>query len=51
MFFLVRHGERADQSPLEEEYSKIEKSFDPHLTVVGHDQALKTGKFIKYELR
>ena len=44
---MVRHGERGDLSKEEEELQKIEKSFDVHLTKIGHDQALKTGQFIK----
>ena len=43
MFFLIRHGERADHATPEEK-AKIEIIGDVHLTEVGHDQAYKTGQ-------
>jgi len=36
MFFLIRHGERADHATPEEK-AKIEIIGDVHLTEVGHD--------------
>ena len=47
MFFMVRHGERGDQTKCEHEIKLIEKPYDVHLTKVGHDQAHKTGIFIQ----
>ena len=32
MIIFVRHGERADQSPLSSERKAMEKDYDPHLT-------------------
>lgn len=46
MIFFVRHGERADQCDLPQEYKNIEREYDPHLTKVGEQQAAKTGLFI-----
>ena len=48
--FIVRHGERADQSPLDEEKKLISVKTDVHLTKVGHDQAHKTGHMIAKKL-
>lgn len=50
MFFVVRHGERADFSFDPKEKSKILKEYDPPLTTHGLKQALKTGSYIKNEL-
>ena len=47
MFFMVRHGERGDHSKDETENKLIEKTYDVHLTEVGHQQALKTGEYIR----
>ncbi|KAM3127872.1 hypothetical protein pb186bvf_020025 [Paramecium bursaria] len=47
MIIVVRHGERADQSQDSDEYSNIELQFDPHLTKVGNQQAIQTGKYIQ----
>ena len=46
--FVVRHGERADQSP--ELKSTVTNSADPVLTPVGHRQATVTGQFLKDRL-
>lgn len=46
MIFILRHGERADDSS-EEEFNKIEIQHDPHLTEVGKKQAEKAGRVIK----
>lgn len=46
MFFLVRHGERADFSFNEKEKKRIKKDFDPPLTKLGEKQAYTTGKYI-----
>ncbi|CAD8068662.1 unnamed protein product [Paramecium sonneborni] len=47
MIFFVRHGERADQTNDYEEKKKIKKSFDPHLTNKGDNQARMTGAHLK----
>lgn len=47
MIFVVRHGERADQSNSHEERNMIERHFDPHLTKRGCQQAEVTGQEIK----
>lgn len=46
MLFLIRHGERADDSTNAEK-SKIILTFDPHLSANGEVQAKKTGKYIR----
>ena len=50
MFFVVRHGERADFSFDPKEKSKIMKEHDPPLTNYGLKQALITGSYIKTSL-
>jgi len=50
MFFVVRHGERADFSYDSKEKSRVFKDYDPPLTAVGLKQSLKTGDFIKNSL-
>lgn len=47
MFFILRHGERADFSYNDKERSRVIKDFDPPLTQIGLNQADVTGKFIK----
>lgn len=48
MVFAVRHGERADNSPYEEELARINPltPWDPTLTKHGEMQAQETGKFL-----
>lgn len=46
MIFLIRHGERADDSTNYEK-AKIVLDFDPHLSSNGEVQAKKTGKYIR----
>jgi len=45
MLFVVRHGERADYAG-DDEKSKIQIPFDPHLTELGKIQARKAGDHI-----
>jgi len=50
MFFVCRHGERADNGTMAEQ-EKIEISFDPHLTEIGQKQAKNTGLFIQQKVK
>ncbi|CAD8116921.1 unnamed protein product [Paramecium sonneborni] len=50
MLFLIRHGERADDSTNAEK-QRIILSFDPHLSQNGETQAKKTGKYIRNILK
>lgn len=50
MIVVVRHGERADDAQ-EEEKSKIQLEFDPHLTKLGQKQGTDTGIFIEKYLK
>jgi len=50
MLFVVRHGERADYAG-DDEKSKIQISFDPHLTDLGQIQARKAGDHILHLLK
>ncbi|CAD8081190.1 unnamed protein product [Paramecium primaurelia] len=50
MLFLIRHGERADDSTNAEK-QRIILSFDPHLSINGESQAKKTGKYIRNILK
>ena len=43
---MVRHGERSDNSPLEQERDKIVYRWDPPLTDHGIRQAHETGKHL-----
>lgn len=47
MIIGVRHGERGDLSPSEEEKSNVELYFDPHLTVFGSMQSKLTGNALQ----
>lgn len=51
MFFLVRHGERADNT--KDSYNKVEikKSDDPPLTKKGHEMAFETGQWLREQLQ
>ena len=49
MLFIMRHGERADEGPLEE-YKKIENHVDPHLTDLGKVQAYEAAETIKAQV-
>jgi len=49
MFFVIRHGERADKGDIEEK-KLIEIDFDPHLTKFGTIQAFATGEVIKTQI-
>lgn len=40
---MVRHGERCDNSPAEDEKSRVELQWDPPLTQAGREQARLTG--------
>lgn len=44
--FVIRHGERCDNSPLESEQQKVKVQWDPPLTAEGHEQAKITGKHL-----
>jgi len=46
MFFLCRHGERADFGT-QDDIAKMELPFDPHLTETGKKQARSAGFFIQ----
>ena len=44
--FVLRHGERADNSLYEGEQARIENMHDPPLTIHGVQQAVETGKML-----
>ena len=48
---FIRHGERCDNSKLEEERARIEVKSDPPLTRLGVAQAHMTGKYLKTYLK
>lgn len=50
MFYVIRHGERADLLTTTSEISEVVKPDDPPLTTAGHDQSYQTGLFLKSEL-
>ncbi len=48
MLFVVRHGLKAYLIDKPVDPDTILKPYDVPLTQVGHEQALKTGQYIKY---
>ena len=48
---FIRHGERCDNSELEEERARIKIKSDPPLTKLGVAQAHMTGIFLKDYLK
>ena len=51
MLLMVRHGERCDNSELEEERLRVTNREDPPLTKLGVAQAHVAGKHLKEYLR
>jgi broad specificity phosphatase PhoE len=47
MFFVVRHGERADHAISAEENARVQNTNDPPLTALGLEHAAKAGEFIR----
>ena len=47
MLFVLRHGERWDQSDSETENSRVTVASDPPLTEFGHKQAAVSAEYIK----
>ena len=41
--FVIRHGERCDNSQLQSEQNKVKVQWDPPLSAAGHQQAKLTG--------
>lgn len=50
MFFLIRHGERADFVNDPKEHKKVIVPCDPPLTTYGHQMAFETGEYLKIQL-
>lgn len=50
-FFLVRHGERADQCPHPAEKAKVVCKFDSHLTPLGLRMAQESGKLVSSQIK
>ena len=51
MFFIIRHGERADFTHDDPSTPKVINPVDPPLTPKGHKQAYQTGLFLRQQLQ